>query len=31
MTLDQNLYITSANRAFYHIFRTTPAETVGCH
>ena len=31
ITLDQNLTITSANRAFYQTFRTSAAETVGCH
>ncbi len=31
ITLDKNLNITSANRAFYQTFRTSPAETVGCH
>src|ERR1700676_4171591 len=29
--LDKNLDITSANRAFYQTFRTSPAETEGCH
>jgi PAS domain S-box-containing protein len=29
--LDRNLNITSANRAFYQTFRTSPAETEGCH
>ena len=29
--LDRALNITSANRAFYQIFRTSPAETVGCN
>jgi len=28
--LDRNLIITFANRAFYQIFRTSPAETEGC-
>jgi PAS domain S-box-containing protein len=28
--LDRNLIITSANRAFYQTFRTSPAETEGC-
>ncbi len=31
MILDRNLNITSANRAFYQTFRTTPAETENCH
>ncbi len=31
MILDRNLNITSANRAFYQIFRTSPAATEGCH
>ena len=31
ITLDKDLNITSANRAFYQTFRTSPAETVGCH
>jgi len=31
MILDRNLNITSANRAFYQTFRTSPAETEGCH
>jgi len=31
MILDRNLNITSANRAFYQIFRTSPAETEGCY
>jgi len=31
ITLDKNLNITSANRAFYQTFRTSAAETVGCH
>ena len=29
--LDRNLNITSANRAFYQTFRTSPGETEGCH
>src|SRR5476649_1884339 len=29
--LDRNLNITSANRAFYQTFRTSPDETEGCH
>src|SRR5476651_766022 len=29
--LDRNLNITSANRAFYQTFRTSPAETEGTH
>src|SRR5271155_4845368 len=29
--LDRNLNITSANRAFYAMFRTNPGETEGCH
>src|SRR5476651_224097 len=29
--LDRNLNIRSANRAFYQTFRTSPAETEGCH
>jgi PAS domain S-box-containing protein len=29
--LDRNLYITSANRAFYQTFRTSADETEGCH
>ena len=29
--LDRHLNITSANRAFYQTFRTTPGETEGCH
>ncbi len=29
--LDRNLNITSANRAFYQTFRTSRAETEGCH
>jgi PAS domain S-box-containing protein len=29
--LDRNLYITSANRAFYQTFRTSAGETEGCH
>jgi len=29
--LDRNLNITSANRAFYQTFRTSAAETEGCH
>ena len=28
--LDRNLIITSANRAFYQMFHTSPEETVGC-
>ena len=28
--LDRNLNITSANRAFYQTFRTSPGETEGC-
>ncbi|HEY2660208.1 MAG TPA: PAS domain-containing protein [Caulobacteraceae bacterium] len=28
--LDRNLNITSANRAFYQTFRTSPADTEGC-
>ena len=28
--LDRNLNITSANRAFYQTFRTSPDETEGC-
>ncbi len=31
IVLDRRLYITSANRAFYQTFRTSPAETEGCH
>ena len=31
LILDRNLIITSANRAFYRTFRTSPAETEGCH
>jgi PAS domain S-box-containing protein len=31
LILDQNLNITSANRAFYQTFRTSSAETEGCH
>lgn len=31
MILDRNLNIASANRAFYRTFRTSPAETEGCH
>ncbi len=31
MILDRNLNITSANRAFYLMFRTSPAETEGSH
>ena len=29
--LDRNLYITSANRAFYQTFRTSANQTEGCH
>ena len=29
--LDRNLNITSANRAFYQIFRTSADKTEGCH
>src|ERR1700709_2297480 len=29
--LDRNLVITSANRVFYQMFRTSPGETEGCH
>jgi len=29
--LDRNLNITSANRAFYQMFRTSSTETEGCH
>ncbi|MHB8884586.1 MAG: sensor histidine kinase [Methylovirgula sp.] len=29
--LDRNLNITSANRAFYQMFRTSSADTEGCH
>jgi PAS domain-containing protein len=29
--LDRNLDITSANRAFYQTFRTSRADTEGCH
>jgi PAS domain S-box-containing protein len=29
--LDKDLNITSANRAFYQTFRTSPGETEGCH
>ena len=29
--LDRNLIITSANGAFYQMFRTSPEETEGCH
>lgn len=31
MILDRNFKITSANRAFYQTFRTSAAETEGCH
>jgi len=31
LILDRDLNITSANRAFYQTFRTSPAETEGCH
>jgi PAS domain S-box-containing protein len=31
IVLDRNLNITSANRAFYQTFRTSAAETEGCH
>jgi PAS domain S-box-containing protein len=31
IVLDRNLNITSANRAFYQTFRTSPDETEGCH
>jgi PAS domain S-box-containing protein len=31
IVLDRNLNITSANRAFYQTFRTSTAETEGCH
>ena len=31
IVLDRNLNITSANRAFYQTFRTSPEETEGCH
>jgi PAS domain S-box-containing protein len=31
LILDRGLNITSANRAFYETFRTSLAETVGCH
>ena len=31
LILDKNLNITSANRAFYQTFRTTPTETEGSH
>ncbi len=30
IVLDRNLIITSANRAFYQTFRTSPGETEGC-
>lgn len=30
LVLDRNLYITSANRAFYQTFRTSRSETEGC-
>ena len=30
IVLDRNLNITSANRAFYQTFRTSPGETEGC-
>ncbi|MFI4975002.1 MAG: sensor histidine kinase [Caulobacterales bacterium] len=30
LILDRNLNITSANRAFYQTFRTSPSETEGC-
>ena len=30
IVLDRNLIITSANRAFYQTFRTSPIETEGC-
>ena len=30
ITLDRNLIITSANRAFYQTFRTNRSETEGC-
>ena len=30
LILDRHLNISSANRAFYQIFRTNPDETVGC-
>jgi PAS domain S-box-containing protein len=31
IVLDRHLNITSANRAFYQTFRTSPADTEGCH
>src|SRR5687768_14361845 len=31
LILDRHLTITSANRAFYQTFRTSEAETKGCH
>jgi PAS domain S-box-containing protein len=31
LVLDRNLNIASANRAFYQTFRTSSAETEGCH
>ena len=31
LILDRNLNISSANRAFYQTFRTSPDETEGCH
>ena len=31
IVLDRNLNISSANRAFYQTFRTSPGETEGCH
>jgi PAS domain S-box-containing protein len=31
ITLDRNLNITSANRAFYQTFRTSAEQTEGCH
>ena len=30
LILDRNLNISSANRAFYQTFRTSPKETEGC-
>src|SRR4029077_15357339 len=29
--LDRNLNVTSANRAFYQMFRTNAEDTLGCH
>jgi PAS domain-containing protein len=31
IVLDRNLNLTSANRAFHQTFRTSRAETEGCH